>query len=245
MSFFFCKARLLKMPRMNQQEKRALFHALFFPSIFIIAIWLIKIIELASGTRFAEFGIDPGTLKGIIGVFLAPLIHSDFNHLINNSIPLFVLSAAVFYLYRPLHYKVFFIIYLISGFMVWAIARTGIHIGASGIVYGLVSFVFLSGLIRKDTGLMALSGFTVMFYGSMVWGILPIDYTISWESHLFGALTGLFCAVYYRKEGPQRKLFDWEYLQDTIEDAPDSPDAYWMNPEEEITNSSNNTNIIG
>ena len=93
---------------------------------------------------------------------------------------------------------------------VWAAARNAFHIGASGLVYGFASFIFFSGIIRKNIKLMALSLLVVFLYGSMVWGIFPIDYRISFEAHLFGSIAGLLLAIYFRKEGPQREEYEWE-----------------------------------
>lgn len=101
-------------------------------------------------------------------------------------------------------------IWLFTGFWVWLAARKEAHIGASGLIYGLVCFLFLSGILRKDTRLLAVSLLVTFLYGSLVWGILPVDQSISWESHLFGSIAGFFCAIYYRKLGPQRPKAQWE-----------------------------------
>jgi membrane associated rhomboid family serine protease len=191
-------------------DRRRLFHTFFFPSFFLIVLWIIKVSEVVFHFDLSGLGVFPRQLKGIPGILFAPLIHGDFNHLFSNSIPLFILGSGLFYFYRAVAYPVFGWIYFMSGIWVWVSARPAYHIGASGVVYGLASFLFFSGLIRKNNYLMAFSMLVVFLYGSMFWGILPLDLHISWESHLLGGVAGLFCALYFRKMGPQREVFDWE-----------------------------------
>jgi membrane associated rhomboid family serine protease len=111
-------------------------------------------------------------------------------------------------------WRVLLIIYIMSGFWLWLGGRENYHIGASNIVYGLASFLFLSGIIRKHIGLIAISLLVVFLYGSMVWGLLPVLQKISWEGHLFGTLAGILCAYSFRKEGTQRKRYEWEFEED-------------------------------
>jgi membrane associated rhomboid family serine protease len=108
----------------------------------------------------------------------------------------------LFYFYRPVAFRVFFLTWIITGILVWLGGRSSYHIGASGLIYGFASFLFFSGIIRNNINLMAISLLVVFLYGGLVWGILPYDYKISWESHLFGALTGLALAITYRNYGP-------------------------------------------
>ena len=182
-------------------------------------IWLVKITEIVFETNFIRYGIYPRNSEGLIGILFYPLIHGDFNHLINNSIPLLILGAGLFYFYKPIAYKIYFWIYIISGIWIWAAARESYHIGASGLVYGFASFIFFSGLIRKYPKLMVLSLLVVFLYGGMVWGIFPIDLSISWEGHLMGSIAGLLLAIYYRNTGPKREQYSWE-----MEEEKDDPE---------------------
>ncbi|MFC2100713.1 rhomboid family intramembrane serine protease [Bacteroidota bacterium] len=159
-------------------------------------------------------------IKGLLGIITAPLIHGSLGHLFSNSIPLLLLGSFLFYFYRPVAYKVFFLIYFIHGVWVWVFARENYHIGASGLVYGEAAFLFLSGIIRREPRVLALSMLVVFMYGSMVWGIFPDFFpntNISWESHLMGMLAGFILAIYFRKEGPQSKKYSWE-LEEEVED---------------------------
>ena len=186
----------------TDQEKRKLILSLIFPLFFIFLIWMVKIVEVGLELDFTSFGIYPLKVKGLFGIITSPFIHADFTHLINNSIPLFILSAGIFYFYSPIAFRIFFLTWIITGVWVWLSAREAYHIGASGLIYGFAFFLFFSGIFRKDVRLMAISILVVFLYGSMVWGIFPFFIEISWESHLMGAVAGLFLAIIYRKYGP-------------------------------------------
>ena len=161
-------------------------------------------------------------MRGLPGIVFSPLIHADFRHLFNNSIPLFFLSVALFYFYSEVALKVFIWTYFFTGLFVWIAGREAWHIGASGLVYGLASFLFFSGIIRRYFRLIALSLLIVFLYGSMVWGIFPGIYeNVSWESHMLGFFSGVVLSVWYMKEGPQRPEYDWLEEQDEIESGVD------------------------
>ncbi|MBK9480209.1 MAG: rhomboid family intramembrane serine protease [Bacteroidetes bacterium] len=211
---------------LKAQQKSKQFHTWFFPVAFVFVLWVIKSCEVVFHKEFFRWGVYPREIKGLIGVIAAPLLHGDFAHLFSNTIPLLVLGAGLFYFYRQIGYKVFLFIYLISGLWVWISARPSYHIGASGVVYGLAAFLFLSGVLRQHKYLMAFSLFVVFLYGSLIWGILPLQQGISWESHLMGALAGIVSAIYYRKIGLQKEQFVWE-------DSPDDEDenALWKQTE--------------
>jgi len=183
-------------------EYQKFVRSLFFPSLLIIILWSIKGSELILGVSFTRLGIHPRELDGIVGIITAPLIHGDMNHLIDNSIPLFLLMLALFYFYYPIAYRVVILGWLISGFWIWVGARPyAWHIGASGLIYCFASFIFFSGILKKNPRLLAISLLVIFLYGGMVWGILPVNTMISWESHLYGGIAGLVLAFYYRNLG--------------------------------------------
>lgn len=194
----------------EKAEKSKMFHTFFFPVMFIILLWLVKMVEIVFDYPLYNLGVYPRHVKGIVGVFTAPLIHADFSHLISNSIPLFVLGSGLFYYYRTVAYKIFFLILFATGFWVWVSARPSYHIGASGVVYGLASFMFVSGAIKKNMSLAAFALVVVFLYGNMIWGVLPVLPHISWESHLMGAIAGVVMAIYYKEFGPQKTTYLWE-----------------------------------
>jgi membrane associated rhomboid family serine protease len=207
---------------MNEDQRR-IYLSLVYPALFVIVIWLVKLVEIIFRVDLGAYGLQPLHLKGLIGIITAPLLHASFSHLFANSIPLFILAGLLFYFYRVLAWRVLLLIWLLTGIWVWFFARgDSIHIGASGIVYGLAAFLFLSGIIRRDTKLMAITLLIAFLYGGMVWGVFPQFFPrerISWESHLMGLLSGTILAIYYRGSGPQRKIYEWEE-----EDADDEND---------------------
>ena len=173
----------------------------FIPILYVVGIWFVYWVEIYFNINFNKYGVLPRDLIGLRGVVFTHFIHSDANHLFNNSIPLFVLLLSIFYFYRDIAYKVLFVGGLLSGLLTWVIARDSYHIGASGIVYLLFSFIFFSGIIRKHYRLVALSFMVIFLYGSMIWYVLPIKEGMSWEGHLSGLLIGLCFAVFFRNKG--------------------------------------------
>ena len=180
---------------------------LLIPLGLVFLIWFVYWIEIKFGFNFNKLGVYPRTFKGIRGVFLTHFIHSDTKHLFNNSVPLFVLSASLLYFYKVVANKVLIYGAVLTGLITWIIARQSYHIGASGVVYLLFSFVFFSGIIKKHYRLVAMSLITIFLYGSMVWYLFPVKEGISWEGHLSGFLVGLFFAYIYRKKGIVKEKF--------------------------------------
>ncbi|MFO8236026.1 MAG: rhomboid family intramembrane serine protease [Bacteroidales bacterium] len=209
-----------------EEDKKRFYRSLFFPAFFVVLIWFIKISELVLNERFIQLGLYPLKIERLHGIITSPLVHSDLGHLIANTLPLLVLGVGLFFFYRPIAPKVFILIYLLSGLMLWLGGRAGNHIGASGIIYGLASFLFFSGVLRKYVRLMAISLLVVFLYGSLVWGILPVDPAVSWEGHLYGGIAGLVLAFYYKEEGPQRKKYEWEIEEEEQEEMNKDWDEY-------------------
>jgi len=184
--------------------------SMIIPGMFISFMWLVMIVEVLFNIDFSSFGIYPLTARGLQGIIFSPFIHSDFEHLFNNSLPLFFLTLALFYFYSEVALKVFIWTFFLTGFLVWFAGRESWHIGASGLVYGVASFLFFSGIIRRHFRLIALSLLIVFLYGSMVWGLFPGIYkNVSWESHMLGFFSGIALSIWYRKEGPQRPVYEW------------------------------------
>ena len=172
--------------------------SVFYSLAFIALLWIVKAIEFSVSGDFGDYGILPRKISGAIGIITGPLIHGDFNHLFSNTIPLLILGIGVIYFYNKIAFEVIALIYLMTGVWVWIAAREAYHIGASGIVYGMVSFLFFSGVFRKDPKSIAVSLVVTFLLGGMIYGIFPTNENISWESHLLGSLAGVFCAFYFR-----------------------------------------------
>ncbi|WP_346883358.1 rhomboid family intramembrane serine protease [uncultured Algibacter sp.] len=191
-----------------------------YPVFFVLAIWFVFWFEVRFGYNFSKYGVYPQTFKGLRGVFLSPFIHGDIQHIYHNTAPLFVLSVALFYFYRPIAWKVLFLGILLSGFLTWCIGRSSLHIGASGLIYVLVSFTFFKGVFAKHYRLIALSLLVVFLYGSMIWYTLPLEQGISWEGHLSGLISGLLFALIFRQEIAKPKKYIWEQENFNEDDDP-------------------------
>jgi membrane associated rhomboid family serine protease len=204
-------------------------------------MWAIFLLDQEFDLHLSEYGLYPRKAEGLLGIFTIPFIHGSFSHIINNSVPMLVLGWALFRFYPTLAFKTLFWILIISGIWLWISGRSSYHIGASGVVYGLAAFLFLSGWLRREKRVAALSLLVAFLYGSMWWGVLPVDPTISWEGHLWGAVAGFSLAFLYRKQGPQKPVYQWELEDDLPDEGP------WNMQEkardEKRPGQSNNSNI--
>ncbi len=186
-------------PAMQEQKKRIL-QSLRLPFQFMVIMWGVFMVEAILSLDFGAYGIFPRAMFGLRGVLFAPLVHDNFNHLISNSAPIFVLSFIMMYFYRRVAARSVMMIYLLTGFAVWLFARKVFHIGASGVVYGMLSFVFWSGIFRRSLKSIILALIVTVLYSGYLGGILPTQEGISWESHLLGAIVGIFTAYWYKEE---------------------------------------------
>ncbi len=214
-------------------EGQALLHSMIMPFIVLALMWLVFGVDQLFGLGLGEYGVQPLKPIGLIGIITAPMLHANIGHIAANSIPFFLLFSGLFYFYKDLAWKIFWLSWLLTGIGVWCFARgDGSHIGASGIIYALATYHFLSGVIRKNTRLAAFSLLVAFLYGSLVWGIFPsffLKENISWESHLMGGVSGIILALYFRHEGPDADKY-------TIDDEDDDPyeEAEWEVDNEEV-----------
>ncbi|MFU8843525.1 MAG: rhomboid family intramembrane serine protease [Bacteroidales bacterium] len=207
------------------EERKHIIQSLLPPMYLIALLWVIKLGEIVSGFDLHFLGVFPLNFSGILGILTSPLIHSDIKHLAANSVPLFVLGASLLYFYKEIALKSLALIYVLPGLFVWFGGREAFHIGASGVVYGLAGFLFFSGVFRKEARLLAITLLVTFLYGSLIWGIFPGFYPeekISFESHFWGLIAGIIVAFYFRKQGPQRKKYNWEIEEEDQEDVPET-----------------------
>ncbi|BDD04382.1 rhomboid family intramembrane serine protease [Aureibacter tunicatorum] len=193
------------MEHISTHESKLFYRSLLMTTLFIGILWTITVLEWFMHEDFGFLGILPRKIEGAVGIITGPLIHGSFSHLLSNTFPLLILGIGLFYFYHKIAIQVFVSIYVASGFWVWLSAREAYHIGSSGIVYGLVSFLFFIGLLRRDQKSMAVSLCVFLLYGGMMYGLMPSNGEVSWESHLFGTLTGLFCALYFQNYSEESK----------------------------------------
>jgi membrane associated rhomboid family serine protease len=191
------------MPQLHPQERktflRAVADSLIPPFLFIVLLWVLKGLEWAGMVNLISLGVYPRRIDGLKGILTAPLVHGDFGHLFANSTPLFVLMAGILFFHRNKAWLIFLLITFGSGLFVWVFGHASYHIGASGLVYGCASFLVVSGFINRNRAQISISLLVFLFYGSMIWGILPIEKGVSWEAHLGGLLAGIGCAFLFRQ----------------------------------------------
>jgi membrane associated rhomboid family serine protease len=184
---------------MDKHERHHIQTSILFPFFFVVTLWFIKFLEIKMGKDFSPYGIFPQKVSGLVGILFAPFIHKDISHLFSNSSPIFLLGSGLLYLYRRVSLFVFIGIFFIGNTCVWLFARPSFHIGASGLVYGLLAFIFFSGVIRRERRAISLALISVFLYGSAIWGLFPIRDSVSHEAHLFGGIVGVVFAVLFRK----------------------------------------------
>ena len=173
---------------------RHLISSLKFSTTLTLAMWVVHIYQYATGSTMAHWGIYPREFDGLIGVITAPFIHGSWEHLISNSVPLFVTSTIIYFFYKRVALSSFVLIYILTGAAVWIFGRSVYHIGASGVVYGLISFIFGSGVFRRNIKSIILALIVTVLYSGYLSGVLPLKQGISWESHLLGGIVGLIIA---------------------------------------------------
>ena len=190
------------------------------PMLALLMIWTVFLIEVRLGINLNEFGVYPRRLSGLQGVLFSPFIHGSVEHLYNNSIPLVVLLASVFYFYHSRAMKLLVLGILLSGLFTWLVGRPSYHIGASGVIYLLASFIFFKGIRSGHYRLVALSLLVVFLYGGLLWYIFPVEEGVSWEGHLGGFLAGAFLAFFLRGGTPKPPKYDWEREDYNEDDDP-------------------------
>ena len=192
---------------------------------FAILLWAIKLIESMLGVSLHQLGVYPQTLGGLVGIVAAPLIHGSWQHVIGNTLPILLLGSMLIYGYPKSRWWVLGITWLLSGVGVWFFARANYHIGASGITHGVFFYLFVAGILRRDKRSSALLMVAFFMYGTMFWTIFPREPGVSFESHLFGALSGAVCALFFRRwdPKPERRAYSWEHETTELMEEEDDP----------------------
>jgi len=161
------------------------------PFRFVFLMWAAFFLNMFTHFDLAILGIYPRKFTGLIGILFAPMIHGNVIHLLSNTFPLLFLGTVLFMFYDKIARQVFYQCYFLTNLLVWIFARPSYHIGASGLVYGIAAFLIFFGLFKKDFKSLIISIIILILYGSLVYGILPVQEGVSWESHLLGAIVGI------------------------------------------------------
>src|SRR5690554_4666636 len=210
--------------KMIQSDKNRTLEALIYPLLVLIVMWSVFLLDRYFQLGLYKFGVKPQTMEGIKGIFFMPFIHGqrDFFNIINNSDTNIMLNTLI-YLYSEIALQVTLFVWLGTGFLLWylAVNTHSYHIGMSGVIYGLFGFLFISGFFKKYLPLQAISLFVAFVYGSMIWGIFPMEQGVSWEGHLSGFLVGSLLAVVFRKKGPVPPKYRYEIEKEMGIEPPD------------------------
>lgn len=226
-----------------KRDRRRFENALFLSALAVGFLWLMYLAEWISGAQFAWAGLAPREAMGLVGIVTAPLVHGSLGHLVANSLPTFILLSLGLYAVPRATFRALPWIWLISGALVWIFARSSLHIGASGVTHGLMSFLLLLGILRRDRQMMVIAGVVAFLFGSMIYGFLPTEPGISFEYHGGGLLAGVVLAILTRNQDaklPERR-YSWEdETEDSFETAtigdplePPSPETVspiWQGP---------------
>ena len=172
----------------------------------MLFVWLFYWAQSLFTTQLNHLGILPRKIVGLVGIVFSPLLHDqeNINHILNNSIPIYLLTLCLFYFHSKNAKKIFILNWVLTGALTWIIAPyEGIyHIGMSGVIYALITYLFITSSSSKNRQLQALSLLIVIVYGSLIWGIFPMDIHISWESHLSGVISGTLLSIIYKVNKP-------------------------------------------
>ncbi len=202
----------------EEEQKRSLLRAAKWPLYILLVMWALEIMKHLTGFQLTDYGILPRYIIGLKGIITAPLIHGSYGHLLNNSIPFFVGATLIFYFYQRVAFAVITLIWILTGILVWIFAKPAYHIGASGVVYGMISFIFWAGVFNRDRQSIVLSLIILFLYSGMFYGVLPNQPGVSWESHLLGGLVGILAAYLFRI--PKEEEDPW--------DDDESPQPYFQ-----------------
>jgi membrane associated rhomboid family serine protease len=171
----------------------------FINAVMIVAsFWAVFLISKLIDVDFNHFGITPRHSEGIKGILFAPFLHANFAHLLSNTIPMLILTTVLFWMYPKIAFRVLILSTLMGGSLVWIFARTAFHIGASGVIFALVGFLIASGIFRRKIKALLIAIVIFFLYGGIIWGVLPSQPGVSWESHLFGFISGVALAYIFK-----------------------------------------------
>jgi membrane associated rhomboid family serine protease len=224
-----------------KRDRRRMENALLLAGVAVAVLWFFELFQRVAGERFDWFALSPREALGLIGIVGAPLIHGSLEHLATNSFPTFALLALGFYAVPRASFRALPLIWVVSGVLVWLFGRESLHVGASGLTHGLMSFLLLLGALRRDRTTISISMVVFFLYGSMLYGFLPHEPGVSFEYHGAGLLSGVLAAILYRKLDPLPPVrrYSWEeeaeseseFESDPLEPpSPKDVHALWDDP---------------
>lgn len=184
---------------MSNSSKHSLLSSIVVPSRMVFIMWLLFVLQLKFQFNLLYLGIMPRTAKGAIGILTSPFIHLSYYHIISNTLPMLVLGSMLFYFYPRRANSVFWRCFIFTNILVWIFGRQAYHIGASGLIYAIATFLILAGFFNKDFRSLVIAVLVILVYGSIFSNLIPASPMVSWEAHLMGAVTGGVTAYQMRK----------------------------------------------
>lgn len=202
----------------RRRERARLLRGLTISAAITAVLWWIALFQHGFGWDLSAFSLRPGNVAGLLGVLTAPLLHGSLGHLTANTLPMLMLGTLALATLPRASARALPLIWLLAGIGTWLIGRSSAHVGASGVTHGLMFFVFLCGLLRRDRAAISAALLAFFFYGGMVLSVLPREAGISWEYHLSGAIAGVLAALLWSKLDPipPRKRYSWEDENESI-----------------------------
>jgi membrane associated rhomboid family serine protease len=206
----------------SERARRNFWLAVRLTAGFIAVMWSVFLFDAVAGLDLLRFGLRPREGIGLLGLATTPLLHAHLAHIVSNTVPLFIGGVAILFLYPNSALKALPLMYVGSAALAWMFGRPSLHIGASGLVYAILAFVFISGILKRDLRSVGVSLLIWFLYGSMVWGALPANSGNSWELHASGLAIGVILAFVFRKQDlPPVKRYDWEWEEEFPEELED------------------------
>lgn len=162
---------------------------------FVVLLWALEIADTASGHQLDEYGVQPRTDEGLLGVLFAPMLHFGFDHLVSNTIPVLVLGFLTLVTGLAHGLRATAIIWVIGGLGVWLLAPSGtIHAGASLLIFGWIVYLIVRGFVTRHPVQVLIGVAVFLLYSGALLGVLPGQPGVSWQGHLFGAIGGFVAA---------------------------------------------------
>ncbi len=210
----------------NMKPNASLSSVILVPLLLVFCMYVLYKADLHYKLQLYKYALFPGSIKGLFGIFVSPLIHDTRSmfHVFENTIALLFFGSLLFYYYKKIAPLVLFFSWLITGIFVWCFATPVYHVGMSGVIYAIAFFLITSSIIRKNRQLTGVNFLIIFLYGSIFWGLLPLVPGISWESHIYGAVTGVLLSLFYRKYIPDNIHYTVPIVDDPNDDA---VDAWW------------------
>lgn len=171
-------------------------------ALLVVVMWTVKLVELSSSEHYYWLGVFPRHVHGLLGIITHPIVHGDMGHLMANTMPILVLGWMASFFYPKQFPVIFFGGWVLTGIMVWIMARESWHIGASGLIYALAFFVFFTSIQKRNRQQTAIAFFVIFMYGGIIWGLLPIQPGVSFEGHAAGAIVGTIIAFVFKDRQP-------------------------------------------